>query len=191
MKKKPTLSIEHEVKPRSETEENGGSSAGATRTKTTTTNGTSNAVFDNSDETRRRPTGLDADPEVSRTTDEPEELFAKIQHPKATEVRDKERQHDERQSREYAAQNFENVRTLRDSRRYGDPERDHETLSSSRNDYYRHEKMFRDRIDDEIDTPRFPATRNSMPEPMFAKIVNPSVKIMRVEREPEDVYDTR
>ncbi|XP_043281940.1 uncharacterized protein [Venturia canescens] len=189
-RKKPTLSIEHEAKSRPETEETGGPSAEAARTKKPT-NGTSNAVFDDSDETGRRTAVFEAQPEISRTSDQPEEHFAKVQRPRATEVRNNERHQDERQSREYAAQNFENVRTLRDSRRYADPERDNVRYSSSRNDYYRHEKIYRDQMDDQVDTPRFPATRDGMPEPMFAKIVNPSVKIMRVEREPEDTYDTR
>lgn len=50
--------------------------------------------------------------------------------------------------------------------------------------YFRREDSWRNRPSDEVDTPLFPTNmdnRNS--EPIFAKIVNPGVKIMRVERE--------
>lgn len=42
---------------------------------------------------------------------------------------------------------------------------------------------------DEIDTPRFPTETNHKSEPIFAKIVNPSVKIMKVERDVDEAIE--
>lgn len=91
------------------------------------------------------------------------------------------------------SQNFENGRALRDSQRYReievprtivhDPDRrieDSRIIYKSRDIYQR--------PIDEIDTPRFP-TEYEKGEPVFARIVNPSVKIMKVERDVEEVLD--
>lgn len=90
-------------------------------------------------------------------------------------------------------QNFENGRALRDSQRYReievprtivyDPDRrieDSRIIYKSRDIYQRPV--------DEIDTPRFP-TEYVKGEPIFARIVNPSVKIMKVERDVEEALD--
>ncbi|XP_034934504.1 uncharacterized protein [Chelonus insularis] len=52
--------------------------------------------------------------------------------------------------------------------------------------YQGHEMIMRPL--DEADTPRFPTSRDSMTESMFSKIVNPSVKIMRVDHD-NDNFD--
>lgn len=80
------------------------------------------------------------------------------------------------------AQNFENG-VLRDSQRYREP--DHR-LDESRI-MYKSRDIYQRPID-EIDTPRFPMEYEKG-EPIFAKIVNPSVKIMRVERDVEEALN--
>ncbi|XP_067216621.1 uncharacterized protein [Linepithema humile] len=104
---------------------------------------------------------------------------------------DRERRGDQ-EPREHT-QNFENGRALRDSQRY----REVETPRSSAHDpdrrieesriMYKSRDIYQRPID-EIDTPRFPMEYEKG-DPMFAKIVNPSVKIMRVERDVEEALD--
>lgn len=87
------------------------------------------------------------------------------------------------------AQNFENGRAMRDSQRYRefrtryDPDRKSEESRIS----YRSQDIYHRPID-EIGTPRFP-TEFEKRELTFAKIVNPSVKIMKVERDIEEALD--
>lgn len=88
------------------------------------------------------------------------------------------------------AQNFENGRVLRDSKRYR--ETDIAPESDRRFDESRIMYKSRDiyqRPIDEIDTPRFPM-EHEKGDPLFAKIVNPSVKIMRIERDVEEALDS-
>ena len=190
-----TLSMENETnRPKPSETGNASSTATATGKKV----GMTNEVFEDSTEQARR-SRTSEDDQVPSSSHEPEEHFAKVHRPRTTEVRNDERDRgyeaNERQMREYAAQNLENGR-LRDSQRYRDPEREKIGRSGQRNDrddgriFYQGQD-FRQRPVDEMDTPLFPATRETMPEPMFAKIVNPSVKIMRVDRENEEPYDTR
>ncbi|XP_018350704.1 PREDICTED: uncharacterized protein LOC108753538 isoform X1 [Trachymyrmex septentrionalis] len=99
---------------------------------------------------------------------------------------------DDQELREHA-QNFENGRALRDSQRYReievprailhDPNRriDESRIVYKSRDIYQ-------RPVDEIDTPRFP-TEYEKGDPVFARIVNPSVKIMKVERDVEEELD--
>ncbi|EFN63515.1 hypothetical protein EAG_07055 [Camponotus floridanus] len=97
---------------------------------------------------------------------------------------DREVRGDQEQPRE-RAQNFENGRVLRDSQRYRESEPDR------RNDESRITYKSRDiyqRPIDEIDTPRFP-TEYEKGDALFAKLVHPSVKIMRVERDVEEMLD--
>ncbi|XP_076680734.1 uncharacterized protein LOC143375475 [Andrena cerasifolii] len=101
---------------------------------------------------------------------------------------------DGRESREHS-QNFENGRALRDSQRYRDSE------ENGRRDSYKIEHRMemptvvykaRDiyqRPVDEVDTPRFPIEMDKRSEGMFAKMVNPGVKIMKVEHDVEDAVD--
>ncbi|XP_014481807.1 PREDICTED: uncharacterized protein LOC106748106 [Dinoponera quadriceps] len=96
---------------------------------------------------------------------------------------------DDQDPREHI-QNFENGRALRDPQRYREPE----ALRSSAYDpgrkfeepriTYKTQDIYQRPID-EIDTPRFP-TEFEKRESSFARIVNPSVKIMRVERDVEE-----
>lgn len=93
------------------------------------------------------------------------------------------------------SQNFENGRAVRDSQRYRefevpraivhDPDRrieDSRIIYKSRDIYQR--------PIDEIDTPRFPTEYEKNGNgPLFARIVNPSVKIMKVERDVEEALD--
>lgn len=98
----------------------------------------------------------------------------------------------DQEPREYT-QNFENGRVQRDSQRY----RETETLRASAHDpdrriddsriTYKSRDIYQRPID-EIDTPRFP-TEYEKRDPLFAKIVNPSVKIMKVERDVDDALD--
>ncbi|XP_071564917.1 uncharacterized protein [Temnothorax nylanderi] len=91
------------------------------------------------------------------------------------------------------AQNFENGRALRDSQRYReievprtvayDPDR---RIEESRI-IYKSRDIYQRPID-ELDTPRFP-TEYEKGDPVFARIVNPSVKIMKVERDVEEALD--
>ncbi|XP_003491163.1 uncharacterized protein LOC100743150 [Bombus impatiens] len=94
-------------------------------------------------------------------------------------------------------QNFENGRALRDSKMY----RDSEMQKAMRRDSYRTDHGMEtptvvykvhdiyQRPVDEIDTPRFPTETNHKSEPIFAKIVNPSVKIMKVERDVDEAIE--
>ncbi|XP_018374569.1 PREDICTED: uncharacterized protein LOC108768589 isoform X3 [Trachymyrmex cornetzi] len=99
---------------------------------------------------------------------------------------------DDQELREHA-QNFENGRALRDSQRYReievprailhDPDR---RIEESRI-MYKSRDIYQRPVD-EIDTPRFP-TEYEKGDPVFARIVNPSVKIMKVERDVEEELD--
>lgn len=108
------------------------------------------------------------------------------------DTRDDREVRGDQEPREHA-QNFENGRALRDSQRYReievprsimhDPDRrfdDSRIMYKSRDIYQR--------PIDEIDTPRFP-TEFEKGDPIFARIVNPSVKIMKVERDVEEAFD--
>lgn len=66
--------------------------------------------------------------------------------------------------------------------------------ADERNDgkfFYKNQDII-NRPSDEVDTPRFPTTRDNMIEPTFPKFINPSVKIMRVDRDYDDNnFETR
>lgn len=95
-------------------------------------------------------------------------------------------------------QNFENGRALRDSQMYRDPEMQ---KVGNRDSYkmahrmemptvmYKMQDIYQRPVD-EIDTPRFPIETNRKNETMFAKIVNPSVKIMKVERDVDEAIES-
>ncbi|RLU20884.1 hypothetical protein DMN91_007498 [Ooceraea biroi] len=126
-----------------------------------------------------------ADDRRSPTRSQQEEI-----HPRDSS-RDDRRPRGDQEPREYT-QNFENGRVLRDSQRYRD-----DTPRSSAYDpdrriddsriMYKSRDIYQRPID-EIDTPRFP-TEFEKRDPMFAKIVNPSVRIMKVERDVEEELD--
>lgn len=97
---------------------------------------------------------------------------------------DREARGDQEQPRE-RAQNFENGRVLRDSQRYRESEPDRR-IDESRITYK--SRDIYQRPIDEIDTPRFP-TEYEKGDALFAKLVHPSVKIMRVERDVEEMLD--
>lgn len=109
------------------------------------------------------------------------------------DTRDDRELRGDQEPREHA-QNFENGRALRDSQRYReievprsivhDPDR---RLDESRI-IYKSRDIYQRPID-EIDTPRFPTELYEKGEPIFARIVNPSVKIMKVERDVEEALD--
>lgn len=110
--------------------------------------------------------------------------------------RDNRESRGDQDPREYA-QNFENGRavSLRDSQRHRgaeaqqtsayDPE--HRRIEDSRI-MYKSQDIYQRPVD-ELDTPRFP-TEFEKRESTFAKIVNPSVKIMKVERDVEEALDS-
>ncbi|PBC29359.1 hypothetical protein APICC_03354 [Apis cerana cerana] len=95
-------------------------------------------------------------------------------------------------------QNFENGRALRDSQMYRDSEMQ---KVGNRDSYkmahrmemptvmYKMQDIYQRPVD-EIDTPRFPIETNRKNETMFAKIVNPSVKIMKVERDVDEAIES-
>ncbi|XP_043521699.1 uncharacterized protein LOC122534793 [Frieseomelitta varia] len=101
-----------------------------------------------------------------------------------------------REPKEYT-QNFENGKALRDSQLYRDSEMQ---KAANRDSYKMDHRMEMPRVvykvqdiyqrpADEIDTPRFPVESNRRSESMFAKIVNPSVKIMKVERDVDEAIE--
>ncbi|CAK9816978.1 hypothetical protein ANTQUA_LOCUS9188 [Anthophora quadrimaculata] len=101
-----------------------------------------------------------------------------------------------REPKEYA-QNFENGRALRDSQMYRDAEMQKASRDSYKTDHrmemptvvYKAQDIYQ-RPMDEVDTPRFPIETNARSEPVFAKIVNPSVKIMKVEHDVEETLES-
>lgn len=102
----------------------------------------------------------------------------------------------DQESRREHAQNFENGRALRDSRRYRDAETQRSSVYEADRKIpieetrivYKSQDIYQRPVD-EIDTPRFPTADYEKRDPIFAKIVNPSVKIMRVERDVEEMLD--
>lgn len=84
------------------------------------------------------------------------------------------------------AQNFENGRVLRDSQRYRETDEPDRRIDESRI-MYKSRDIYQRPID-EIDTPRFPMEYEKG-DPIFAKIIHPSVKIMRVERDVEEALN--
>ncbi|XP_017794691.1 PREDICTED: uncharacterized protein LOC108576243 [Habropoda laboriosa] len=102
---------------------------------------------------------------------------------------------EDREPKEYT-QNFENGRALRDSQMYRDAETQKATRDSYKMDHrmemptvvYKSRDIYQ-RPMDEVDTPRFPTETNSRSESVFAKIMNPGVKIMKVERDVEETLE--
>ncbi|XP_003424575.2 uncharacterized protein LOC100679975 isoform X1 [Nasonia vitripennis] len=86
----------------------------------------------------------------------------------------------ERQMREYA-QNIENGRGAR-----GKPMRDRDDMPRKINGYYRNDDVYQRPVDEVDDAPPFPTNGDT---PVFAKVMNPGVKIMRVDRDDERGYD--
>lgn len=107
------------------------------------------------------------------------------------------RPQDTRDDREYRGdrerENFENGRALRDSQRYRDVEvpraivHDPDRRIDESRIMYKSRDIYQ-RPADELDTPRFPMEYEKG-DPVFARIVNPSVKIMKVERDVEETLD--
>lgn len=99
-------------------------------------------------------------------------------------------------AKEYA-QNFENGRALRNSQIF----RSSETQINGRKDSYKMDHRMDvptivykaqdiyQRPVDEVDTPRFPTEMNSRSETTFAKMINPGVKIMKVEHDVDEAFD--
>ncbi|XP_072762863.1 uncharacterized protein [Anoplolepis gracilipes] len=106
-------------------------------------------------------------------------------HPQDDSRDDRELRSGDQEPRE-RAQNFENGRVLRDSKRYREPDELDHRIDESRITYK--SRDIYQRPIDEIDTPRFPIEYEKG-EPIFAKIINPSVKIMRVERDVEEALN--
>ncbi|XP_043471713.1 uncharacterized protein LOC122504597 isoform X2 [Leptopilina heterotoma] len=94
------------------------------------------------------------------------------------EDENKKFQNAEKQTRDYHPQNIDNNyrRHLRDTE---------DTFDIGQR--LRAQDIYQRPID-ELDTPRFPATLEKK-EPIFAKIVNPGVKIMRVDRDVEETIE--
>lgn len=54
------------------------------------------------------------------------------------------------------------------------------------NGYYRNDDVYQRPVDEVDDAPPFPTNGDT---PVFAKVINPGVKIMRVDRDDERGYD--
>ncbi|KAI4498541.1 hypothetical protein M0802_006247 [Mischocyttarus mexicanus] len=105
----------------------------------------------------------------------------------------------ERELREHK-QNYENGRVLRDNQRYREAEilqgnipanrmfDDNRRTEDSRI-VYKSRDIYQRPVD-EVDTPPFPTNLNRNNEPIFSKIVNPSVKIMKIQRDVDEPHDT-
>ena len=130
-------------------------------------------------------------------SDEPRRRKDEDRSQRSKDTREDEETDDfNREPKEYT-QNFENGRALRDSQLYRDSEMQ---KTMSRDSYKMDHRMEMPRVVykaqdiyqrpvDEIDTPRFPVESNRRSESMFAKIVNPSVKIMKVERDVDEAIE--
>ncbi|XP_051169492.1 uncharacterized protein LOC127286902 isoform X5 [Leptopilina boulardi] len=100
------------------------------------------------------------------------------------EDQNKKFQNAEKQTLDYP-QNVDNYRRhLRDSE---EPFEIEKQRMRKENDIFRTQDIYQRPVD-ELDTPRFPATLEKR-EPIFAKIVNPGVKIMRVDRDVEETIE--
>ncbi|XP_076621997.1 uncharacterized protein LOC143342218 [Colletes latitarsis] len=97
----------------------------------------------------------------------------------------------ESEPKEYT-QNFENGRALRNSQIQANGKRDSYKMDH-RMDVptvvYKAQDIYQRPVD-EVDTPCFPTETNNRNEIMFAKIVNPGVKIMKVEHDVDETLDT-
>lgn len=95
-------------------------------------------------------------------------------------------QNAERQTREYPHNIDKSRRHLRDTE---EPFENGHVGQRARkeNEFFRPQDIYQRPVD-ELDTPRFPATLEKQ-EPIFAKIVNPGVKIMRVDRDVEETIE--
>ncbi|KAL0101780.1 hypothetical protein PUN28_019130 [Cardiocondyla obscurior] len=97
---------------------------------------------------------------------------------------------DDRRGDQEPRESFENGRIMRDSRRYREIEvprsmvHDPEHRMEESRIVYKTRDVYQRPID-EIDTPRFPVEYEKG-EAIFARVVNPSVKIMKVERDVEE-----
>ncbi|XP_076656526.1 uncharacterized protein LOC143361119 [Halictus rubicundus] len=104
---------------------------------------------------------------------------------------------DESERREYT-QNFENGRALRDSARLRSSEMQKNGTRDSYKMDHRHDmpkivykvQDIYQRPVDEVDTPRFPTEMAARSETMFAKVVNPGVKIMKVEHDVDEAFES-
>ncbi|XP_015603005.1 uncharacterized protein LOC107271473 isoform X2 [Cephus cinctus] len=161
-------------------------------------NGTVNGAFDRSNdlpENQSKHTEREPEREVENSA-------GRNSQTGTTDIFEEERnrkfENVERQLREYS-QNFENSRPFRDSQRYRDHDKSSRSIIS-RNDYrendryrpaegppgyYKVQDVYQ-RPEDEVDTPRFPTNLDKRGEPIFAKIINPGVKIMKVDRDYTD-----
>ncbi|XP_011641509.1 uncharacterized protein LOC105429944 [Pogonomyrmex barbatus] len=133
-------------------------------------NGRVNDAFQKSDDRRSDPTRSQQE---SPTT----------VHPR--DVQDDRELRGDQEPRE-RAQNFENGRAYRDLQKYREIEvprtvHDPDSRIEQSRITYKSRDIYQRPID-EIDTPRFP-TEYEKGDPVFARIVNPSVKIMKVERD--------
>nr|XP_033324041.1 uncharacterized protein LOC117219198 [Megalopta genalis] len=104
---------------------------------------------------------------------------------------------DESERREYT-QNFENGRALRDSARLRSSEMQKNGIRDSyKSDHrldmpkivYKVQDIYQRPVD-EVDTPRFPMEMDARGGTMFAKVVNPGVKIMKVEHDVDEAFES-
>ncbi|KAG7210140.1 hypothetical protein KM043_011701 [Ampulex compressa] len=161
-------------------------------------NGNINEGFDMVDSRQRRDDQESMDDRPRSDQDRPASVSNQRPKDAYHEERNRKFDHVERELREYT-QNFENGRTLRESQRYREPESlqrhmiareplDIERRPEESRVVYKAQDIYQRPVD-EIDTPRFPTEFETRSGTMFTKIVNPSVKIMRVERDVEEEFD--
>lgn len=65
-------------------------------------------------------------------------------------------------------------------------QRDRDDIQRKMNGYYRNDDVYQRPVDEVDDVPPFPTNGDT---PVFGKITNPGVKIMRVDRDDERGYD--
>ncbi|XP_031837596.1 uncharacterized protein LOC116429145 isoform X2 [Nomia melanderi] len=183
-----TLSTEKESKP--------SKSSKSTGKATKSEDGTVNDGFEKAEERHQKssPEEISEDPRNWERDRPMSQSFKSSGH------RDEENgrlSYEESERREHT-QNFENGRALRDSARL----RSSETQKNGQRDSYkmdhRHDmpkivykvQDIYQRPVDEVDTPRFPTEMDARGDAMFAKVVNPGVKIMKVEHDVDETFDS-
>lgn len=153
-------------------------------------NGKINEGFEKIDDRRRRETDEDSD--------KPKRL-EQLAYDNYRLERNRNFDNVERELREHT-QNFENGRVLRNSQRYREAEtlQGNSAANRSFDDDHRSEdtriiyktRDIYQRPVDEVDTPPFPTNFGRGNEPNFGKIINPSVKIMKIQHDVNEPHDS-
>ncbi|XP_047348674.1 uncharacterized protein LOC124948706 isoform X2 [Vespa velutina] len=184
--KQPTMmTTEKEMKPSKEKEST------KSKEESKEINGKINEGFEKIDDRRRK----EIDEEDS---DKPQRL-EQLAYDNYRLERNRNFNNVERELREHT-QNFENGRVLRNSQRYREAETlqgnsaanrsfDDDRRSEDLRIIYKTRDIYQRPID-EVDTPPFPTNFGRGNEPIFGKIINPSVKIMKIQHDVNEPLDS-